>query len=114
MMSSTGSTLDAQATRADDLAVADLYRGIVQTLPAHLAVIDPEGRVILVNEAWRDFSASNGGPTDSTVMVGANYLDICRAAGDADIHATQALAGIEAVLAGELPQFSMEYPCHSE
>jgi PAS domain S-box-containing protein len=113
MMSSIASTTDAQATRADDSVVADLYRGIIQALPAHLAVVDPEGRLILVNEAWRDFSASNGGPTDSSVMVGANYLEVCRAAVDADIHAAQALAGIEAVLAGELPQFTLEYPCHS-
>ncbi|PPQ26237.1 PAS domain-containing sensor histidine kinase [Rhodopila globiformis] len=113
MMSSIGSTTDALATRADDPAIMDLYRGIVETLPAHLAVIDRTGRIILVNKAWRDYAAGNGGPADAAIMVGANYLAVCRAATDTDIHAAQALAGIETVLAGDPPQFSMEYPCHS-
>src|SRR5689334_6032745 len=108
MTSSIGSTIGAQAVRVDDLARKDLYRGIVQALPAHVAVVDRDGRIILINDAWRDFSANNGGPADSAVMVGANYLEVCRAAADTDIHAAQALAGIEAVLSGALPQFSLE------
>lgn len=114
MTSSIGSTTGAEAARVDDLACKDLYRSIVQALPAHMAVVDRDGRIVLINDAWRDFAADNGGPTDSAVMVGANYLEACRVAAATDIHAAQALAGIEAVLSGALPHFSLEYPCHSE
>src|SRR4051812_38370223 len=115
MMSSTGSTTDARAVRADDDAGGNLlYRSIVHALPAHMAVIDLDGRVALVNDAWMGFAASNGEPDDSRIAVGANYLAICRAGAETDSQAAQALDGIEAVLAGQLPQFSMEYPCHSD
>src|SRR5262249_25211582 len=46
--------------------------------------------------------------------VGINYLDVCRRAqeqGDGQIEAT--LAGIQAVLAGVRPNFTVEYACHS-
>src|SRR3954469_3966009 len=112
MMSAHSSTTGAQA--AEEPVGQDLYHRIIQALPAHMAVVDPDGRIILVNDAWTEFAASNGGHAEPSVMVGANYLEICRAAADADAHAAQALAGIEAVLAGHVPQFSMEYPCHSD
>jgi PAS domain-containing protein len=114
MMCPAGSTEDVQASSDGDCVDRDLYRRITQALPAHMAVIDADGGVVLVNDAWAEFAAANGGAGEIGVMAGANYLDVCRAAAAVDTHAAQALAGIEAVLAGRLPQFSMEYPCHSD
>jgi transcriptional regulator with GAF, ATPase, and Fis domain len=43
--------------------------------------------------------------------VGANYLEACKlVAADGDVYARQALEGIEAVLAGDISSFALEYP----
>jgi PAS domain S-box-containing protein len=91
----------------------DLHQRSLQALQAHIAVVDRQGRIIFINKAWENFAASNGGTTEPWLAIGTNYLDVCRKAAAAEDHAAQALAGVEAVLAGTLPQFSLEYPCHS-
>ena len=64
----------------------DLYREGLNALPAHIAVIDRTGLIVLVNRAWTEFALANGGDPAKGVAVGANYLDVCRgpATGDAD------------------------------
>src|SRR3954452_25383569 len=100
MTPSTGSTSDEKAVMANDHAGKDLlYGSLVQALPAHMAVIDRDGRIVLVNYAWLEFAAANGGPDDTRIAVGANYLAVCRADAELNIHAARALDGIEAVLA---------------
>jgi PAS domain S-box-containing protein len=91
-----------------------LYRHIMQSLPAHIAVIDPKGRILAVNQAWTQFAMRNGADDQPGVAKGADYLEVCRRAtlaGDTD--AERALHGIEAVLAGGMSEFTLEYPCHS-
>ncbi|WP_247237601.1 PAS domain-containing sensor histidine kinase [Telluribacter sp. SYSU D00476] len=82
---------------------------ILDNLSAHIAVLDPKGNIITVNEAWRKFSADNGGPT--TGFVGSNYLLICRQSGEDE--AIQIAEGIDKVLRGKLTEFTLDYPCHS-
>jgi PAS domain S-box-containing protein len=86
---------------------------LLDALPANVALIDHEGIIIAVNEPWRAFASGNGmsGPGAG---VGCNYIDICRASTGPDAaSAHAAAAGIQAVLAGERENFSLEYPCHS-
>ena len=92
----------------------ELNRQTLQALPAHIAVIDRNGRVVVVNEAWMEFARDNDASDSDTVKVGSNYLDACRrSAATNDADAVQSLAGIEDVLAGVRKQFALEYPCHS-
>ncbi|NVN90046.1 MAG: sigma 54-interacting transcriptional regulator [Desulfuromonadales bacterium] len=92
----------------------ELNRKTLQALPAHIAVINRQGEIIAVNNAWMEFAHSNSGSNSPDVAVGANYCDVCRRAADNnDADAMQALAGIEDVLSGTNEQFTMEYPCHS-
>ena len=84
-------------------------RSTLQALPAHIAVVDGEGRVIAVNQAWTEFAAACGG---QNAGVGDSYLETCRRAAAVDADAALALTGIEAVLTGSSPQFAKEYPCH--
>jgi PAS domain S-box-containing protein len=85
-----------------------------QALPSHIAVIDRDGAIVSVNQAWTEFACGNAGSDAASVKVGANYLDVCRRASAANAEdADQALAGIESVLAGSSQQFNMEYACHS-
>jgi len=91
----------------------DLPLRSLQALQSHVAVIDPRGRILFVNDAWKDFALGNGADPETAFGEAANYLDVCRASAATDPLAARALAGIEAMLAGGLPQFTMEYPCHS-
>ncbi len=93
---------------------AELNRGILGSITAHIAVIDREGRIIAVNEAWNRFAQENGGASLPRHGVGSDYVAVCQKATDGlDAIAKEALEGIQAVLERRLPSFRMEYPCHS-
>lgn len=86
---------------------------ILNALPAYIALLDTQGMIISVNEAWRQFGPASAiqGPG---YEVGLNYLDICDSAtGDGLSGAKQAATGIRSVLAGRSKSFSTEYPDHS-
>jgi PAS domain S-box-containing protein len=99
-----------EALRASE----ELNRRTLQALPAHIAVLDHEGRIIATNQAWEEFATQNEAAGQLSVAVGASYLEACRhAIADNDESAAQAVAGIEAVMTGRQAQFTMEYACHS-
>lgn len=86
---------------------------ILNALPAHIALLDTQARIIAVNESWRRF-ADNNGLRDANYGIGENYLKTClRARGNNAAEAKPVAAGISQVLAGEEQQFTIEYPCHS-
>jgi PAS domain S-box-containing protein len=86
---------------------------ILNALPAHIALLDGQGRIVSVNQAWQRFADANA-PQHTECGVGANYLAACDSAqGDDAASAQQAAAGIRALQNGAASHFSMEYPCHS-
>ncbi|MCW2286765.1 hypothetical protein M2323_004537 [Rhodoblastus acidophilus] len=92
-------------------AVEARYRDRLDAVPAHVAVIDPVGRISLVSSRWQTFANDNGGQDEG--YLGENYLDVCRASASSEADAKTALDGIIGVLDGNSPRFSMDYPCHS-
>jgi signal transduction histidine kinase/PAS domain-containing protein len=95
-----------------DAASETLLKAILDSLPAHIAVLSDDGRIMAVNEPWLRFAQNNGAPDAKKVGVGANYFDVCKSACEKDNpHAVAAVAGLKSVLAGKQPRFSMEYPC---
>jgi signal transduction histidine kinase len=94
-------------------AEAARQAAILDMLPAHIAVLDPRGVIVSVNEAWRAFAAANGLP-DPDHAIGLSYVDVCdRARGRDSAEANEVGNGIRAVLDGGLECFSMEYSCAS-
>lgn len=90
-----------------------LYANIIEALPEHIAVLDREGQILLTNRAWNLFARDNGAGGSLSVSVGANYLEVCqRAAMENDPLAQEAIDGIRAVIAGQCPLFTLNYPCH--
>ncbi|MFZ1642463.1 MAG: PAS domain-containing protein, partial [Candidatus Contendobacter sp.] len=92
-------------------------RDILNSVTSHLAVLDRDGAIVTVNESWRRFARENsvepGQPAWRTDL-GVNYLAVCReASGEWSEGAMAAHDGIQAVLAGRLSCFTLEYPCHS-
>ena len=84
----------------------------LNSLSAHVAILDESGTVVFVNRAWREFAEAND--ADSNVAEGANYLRVCDSATGAEAEQAAAFAeGIRAVLSGRQEEFALEYPCHS-
>jgi PAS domain S-box-containing protein len=102
---------EAEAVRVGE----HLSQAILDSLTANIAVLNPEGTIIVVNEAWRRFARDNSLPGSPVgADVGTNYLEVCRkATGALAEEAQEALAGILAVLQGSRSHFTLEYPCHS-
>lgn len=89
-------------------------KGILSSLSSHIAVVDWNGTIINVNEAWTNFAKQNGEISFERSGVGSNYFEVCeKAIAEGDKYAENALNGIKAVLKKEISQFQMEYPCHS-
>ncbi|MDQ3317658.1 MAG: GGDEF domain-containing protein [Actinomycetota bacterium] len=90
-----------------------IVRATLDSLSAHIALVDASGEIFMTNEAWRGFAQANGTLTHE-VSEGAHYLDICDAAGRAGVEEAAVFAeGLRSVLDGGLREFAMEYPCHS-
>lgn len=90
-----------------------LYKVVIDSLSAHIAILDDQGIIMETNRAWQDFAQENGmkGSLDS---VGMNYLSICEAASDEiDSEAMRIAGGIRDVIGGESDEFLTHYPCHS-
>lgn len=94
--------------------VYNLNRTVLDSLTAHIAVLDEMGTIVAVNAAWEKFARDNGDPALDHTGVGINYLEVCRRVNGTEASMAQAaMAGIQAVLEYSQPQFSLEYPCHS-
>jgi PAS domain S-box-containing protein len=101
---------ERQAAAAALAAQEEFGRAILNSLAAHLAVLDSAGTIVEVNEAWNRFARSRGVGSLSEVSVGVNYLEVCRRSiiqGSED--AERAFTGIRSVLAGESRDFHCEY-----
>ena len=88
-------------------------RTVLDSLSAHIAILDENGIVLDTNQAWRKFALKSGMPADYT-SIGENYLEICDAAeGEEGDNAHAVAAGIRDVMAGKTDEFLLDYPCHS-
>jgi len=105
--------LELARSEAAQRRLAETQMAILDALPAHIALIDAAGVIVSVNEAWRGFASANH-LRSPEFGVGANYLEVCEAAGgEAAKEGRRAAAGIRAVARGESKEFSMEYRCDS-
>jgi signal transduction histidine kinase/integral membrane sensor domain MASE1 len=100
----------ARKENEDALRASELMKSaILASLNSGVAVLDREGHIIAVNQAWARLARHAGAPAPWH-REDDNYLHTCRAAatrGEPD--AAEALAGIEAVLGGSRTGFSLEY-----
>ena len=97
--------------------VDDIARLMLDSIPFSTVVIDQEGVIAGVNQAWQDFALTNGVETGKPVKgtdVGDNYFAACKRStffqNDDSIKLSEA---IKQVLYGRSGGFSYEYPCHS-
>ena len=95
-------------------AVDDLTAAVLATLSDHVAIVDGEGNLIAVNKAWKSYDCECGDRGLPRSDVGSNYLEACEAAERAGAGGFEGAAlGLQAVLAGSRPHFSLTYLCHT-
>lgn len=103
--------IDANSALAD----SNVFNiSIIDSLSQHLVVLDGKGYIVTVNKAWKKFAFENGCSPEVN-FIGMNYIDVCSKAPDYanGEEADEANKGIRSVMNGELPEYSLEYPCHS-
>lgn len=84
---------------------------VLDTITAHICVVDETGGIIATNEAWRAFARENN---MATTFEGENYLEVCDRAQGMDRPDAEAFAaGLRKVLKGEKRLYAQEYSCHS-
>jgi signal transduction histidine kinase len=76
---------------------------VLDALYEHIAIINLSGKIIFVNQAWKNFAQANAYP-DPNYGLNENYFNT--------IKGTEIEAGIRSVLNGNLSHYSYEYPCH--
>jgi len=110
-------THGAVATFVDttDLHDRECLHTTLNALPGPLALLDEDGRLAMVNAAWRDLAeAETGAGRLVCAGPGESYLDAClQGAQDAGLGAA-ARDGIRAVLRGEREQIGLTYPGRGE
>jgi|GEM_PF-885962 len=84
---------------------SDFWQGTMDSLDAHVAVLDAKGAIVAVNRAWRRFEEESGA---SNGTIGENYLALGATDGP-EAPGARARAGVLALLEGEGERFSMEY-----
>ncbi len=102
---------DRKLAEKQILEAQNFAQATIDALSAHICVLNEKGVILSVNRAWRDFAHANP-PAPSDHFVGANYLDVCQAAGGPDSEeAASFAAGLQAVMWGDKEQFVWEYAC---
>lgn len=109
---------DISELKRAQLAVAELEqfaRTTIDTVPESICVLNREGVIIAVNQAWRDFYDDNyHDPQSINYALGSNYLQVCESATGSDAAEAGLMAqGLSEVLDGKRGLFSVEYPCDS-
>jgi PAS domain-containing protein len=88
---------------------------IFNSLTPPICVVDEQGIILAVNEAWTNGPENPGLFEPTAVGVGASYFNVCQNAfgSTEEQDANAALTGIQNVLSGDQDIFELEYPCHS-
>lgn len=95
--------------------IADFGQAVIDSMNAHVAVVDHRGDIILVNKAWKSFMQQSCDDCIDHLDVGANYwcyLNSCMYQScDAYANKAKILEAMQAITKGELTEFTLEYPC---
>jgi PAS domain S-box-containing protein len=102
-----------QAARQKETQRSEERQRTLDSLTAHIAIIDESGTIVAVNKAWRRFAQASG-VAEQNYAEGVNYLRVCdSAAGEYSEEAAPFAEGIRSILSGRREKFELEYPCHS-
>lgn len=81
----------------------------LKTLPVGVAILDPSGRIVAVNDNWKDFGRRNGLRTPN-FGIGSNYQQYCTSD---ERYSPRLMKDLSRLLSGRLDLLTLIYPCHS-
>lgn len=91
-----------------------LAQAAIASVSPRIAVLDMQGKIILVNQAWRASAFTYGSPIGKNVCEGADYLDVCNRVRGADVAFARAMAlAIRNAISDEKAECFIKYPCHT-
>ncbi len=92
----------------------DFLFSTLNALGSHIAVLNEEGVIVNVNEAWKKFADENELSLPN-YAIGINYIDVVKKSrGSGSDGAREIYNGITAVLKGKSESYQKEYACHSK
>jgi PAS domain S-box-containing protein len=100
--------LDNRELMSEVKSTEALQSAILSSLDNEIAVLDKNGCIVTVNQAWTRFGLENPGSPDG-VGPGANYLAACQNSAVTSAELRHVIAGIKAVQDRSLPLFLREY-----
>ena len=104
---------DLKTAQASLSASGEFAQSTIDSLSAHICVLDESGSILATNAAWRRFAQANP-PLAQHAAIDDNYLAVCDAVrGTEASDAAAFAAGIRATIRGERSNFELEYSCHS-
>lgn len=94
------------------IASVALNQNTLDSVAAQIAVLDPNGRVVAVNQPWQQFAAKAYAPGEKAITIGADYLALIQDCQEIheDLNPQVLHRGIQAVLDGTEPTYTVEYP----
>src|SRR3712207_79379 len=95
---------------APGIEIEALLRSTLDSLSAHVAVLDATGTIVAVNKAWRLFAQQSGYVGDDD-GIGTNYLAVCEESAPSSRDAAATAKALRDILRGRRSEFRMEYPC---
>ena len=81
----------------------------INSLPTSAVILDSSGRIVAVNDYWKEFGRRNGLRVPHSA-IGSNYLQYC---GSDEPNSRRFVRELRALLAGDLDLLTFIYPCHS-
>ncbi|HEY3322024.1 MAG TPA: response regulator [Planctomycetota bacterium] len=88
----------------------NLIQGVMDSVGAHIAVLDSNGKLVSTNSAWSSFAREHN---DSVQAHALQSNDYCEALGAAGTVGVQLATGIQEVLRGEKASVEAEFDCQT-
>ena len=112
LLQSVDSTMRVARAEQALRQMKDWQSAILGSVDAHIALLTESGEILLVNEAWTQFTEENGF-TDPSYGPGSNYFTVADGVrGMEGGYAKKAAEGLRCVLEARTSKFSLEYPCN--
>ncbi len=86
---------------------------LLDSFSSNIAILDEKSTIVMVNQAWKDFGRENG-YLDISCGLGQNYFELCDSIMGVGAEEAHLVAeGIRKVLAGDVKEEFVDYPCDS-
>ena len=90
--------------------IVQLHRALLESVHEHVAILDPRGAILEVNDAWRRFADRPENAMFRRAREGNNYVTACRITADeGNITAARVFAGVTSVLDRQERRFEIEF-----